>query len=311
MAKRDFRRIFDLSTDEVWAVLDLARELKREVPVKQFTRRLSDRVLAMVFEKPSLRTRCTFEIAMTQMGGAAIYLGPHEIGLGKRESVHDIARNLERWFDLVMIRTFDQKNVDELARHCALPVINALSDYEHPCQAMADFLTLTEKRESLEGLRLAYVGDGNNICHSLIALSARLGTEIRVASPEGYSPCSRLVERARVEAQETGARIRVTTDPAEAVASADAVYTDVWASMGQENEAEERRAAFTPYQVNAELVAGADPDAFIMHDLPAHRGEEITDEMMDSPRSIVFDQAENRLHAQKALLVYLDAHGRD
>lgn len=306
MAKRDFCRVLDFSSEETRNLFTLAIELKKEVRGKRFTRRLQDKVLAMIFEKPSLRTRCTFEIAMMQMGGAGIYLGPSEIGLGRRESVYDIAKNIERWFDLVMIRTFDQKNVEELARHCALPVINALSDDEHPCQALADFLTVLEKRGTLKGFKLAYLGDGNNICHSLIALSANLGTEIRVAGPEPYLPKPASLDEARRLADKTGARILLTTDPAEAVENADAVYTDVWASMGQEAEAAEREAHLRPYQVNAELVRGAKPGAYIMHDLPAHRGEEITDEMLDSPRSIAFDQAENRLHAQKAILVYLD-----
>jgi len=306
MSKRDFCGVFDFSTEEIRAVFQRAIEMKREVPPKRFVRRLQDKVLAMLFEKPSLRTRCTFEIAMTQMGGTAIYLGPSEIGLGKRESVYDVARNLERWFDMVMVRTFAQKNVDELARHCKLPVINALSDFEHPCQAMADFLTVLEKRGSFDGFRLAYLGDGNNICHSLIALTARLGTEIRVGGPEGYHPDPALLAEAQKAAQKTGARILVTADPAEAAGGADAIYTDVWASMGREAEAEERKARFLPYQVNAALAAGAKPGAFIMHDLPAHRGEEITSEMLDSPQSIAFDQAENRLHAQKAIMVYLD-----
>ncbi len=307
MNKRDFRTIFDFSTDEIQHVFTLAQELKREVPQKRFVRRLQDKVLAMIFEKPSLRTRCTFEIAISQMGGSAIYLGPGEIGLGKRESTYDIAKNLERWFDMVMIRTFAQKNVDDLAQYCALPVINALSDEFHPCQAMADFLTILEKRESFEGFKLAYLGDGDNICQSLIDLTARLGCEIRVASPVGYHPHAERLDRAREEARATGARILITTDVAEAVEDADAVYTDVWASMGQEDEAQERKRVFRAYQLNAESVRSARPDSWIMHDLPAHRGEEITDEMMDSPRSIVFDQAENRLHVQKAIMVYLDS----
>jgi ornithine carbamoyltransferase len=306
MSKRDFRTIFDFSSEEIQHVFTLARELKREVPQKRFVRRLQDKVLAMIFEKPSLRTRCTFEIAMTQMGGSAIYLGPSEIGLGKRESTSDIAKNLERWFDMVMIRTFAQKNVDDLAQYCALPVINALSDEFHPCQAMADFLTILEKRESFEGFKLAYLGDGDNICQSLIDLTARLGCEIRVASPEGYHPHPERLACAQREAQRTGAKIRITTDLAEAVEGVDAVYTDVWASMGQEEEAEIRKRVFRSYQLNAESIRSAKPDSWIMHDLPAHRGEEITDEMIDSPRSIVFDQAENRLHVQKAIMVYLD-----
>ncbi len=306
MSKRDFRTIFDFSSEEIQHVFALARELKREVPQKRFVRRLQDKVLAMIFEKPSLRTRCTFEIAMTQMGGSAIYLGPSEIGLGKRESTSDIAKNLERWFDMVMIRTFAQKNVDDLAQYCALPVINALSDEFHPCQAMADFLTILEKRESFDGFKLAYLGDGDNICQSLIDLTARLGCEIRVASPAGYHPHPERLAFAQREAQRTGARILITTDLAEAVEGVDAVYTDVWASMGQEQEAEIRKEVFRSYQLNADSIRGARPDSWIMHDLPAHRGEEITDEMIDSPRSIVFDQAENRLHVQKAIMVYLD-----
>jgi ornithine carbamoyltransferase len=306
MPKRDFRKIFDFSTEEIQTLFRRAIEMKREVPQKRFVRRLQDKVLAMIFEKPSLRTRCTFDIAMTQMGGTAIYLGPSEIGLGKRESTYDIAKNIERWFDLVMVRTFAQKNVEDLALHCKLPIINALSDYEHPCQAMADFMAVLERRGSFDGLKLAYLGDGNNICHSLIALSARLGTEIRVAGPKGYEPDPALLEESREVAKQTGARILVTNDPIEAVSGADAVYTDVWTSMGQEAEAEKRKAPFLPYQVNAALVARAKPGVYIMHDLPAHRGEEITDDMMDSPNSIVFDQAENRLHAQKAIMVYLD-----
>ncbi|MFP4380644.1 MAG: ornithine carbamoyltransferase [Candidatus Sumerlaeia bacterium] len=305
MGKRDFRQVFDFSREDIEAVFDLARELKKEVPTKKFSRRMQDCVLAMIFEKPSLRTRCTFEIAMLQMGGSGIYLGPQEIGLGKRESIYDVAKNIERWFDMVMVRTFAQKNVIELAEHCKLPVINALSDDEHPCQAMADFLTILEKRGNFDGLKLAYVGDGNNICHSLVAMTARLGSEIRVATPEGYEPDAEFVKAAQKQGEKTGATIQIGTDPVEAVLEADAVYTDVWASMGQEDEAKERRRHFQPFQVNSDLMANAQEGAWIMHDLPAHRGEEISDEMMDGPNAIVFDQAENRLHVQKAIMVYL------
>ncbi len=306
MTKRDFKNIFDFSADEIRQAFDLAIELKALVAGKNFTRPLQDRVLAMIFEKPSLRTRCTFEIAMTQTGGSAIYLGPSEIGLGQRESVHDIAKNLERWFDMVMVRTFAQSNVTELAHHASIPVINALSDKSHPCQAMADFLTLLEKRGSFDGLELAYIGDGNNICHSLMRISARLGTSIRVATPDGYEPDADVVEQVKAEAEKTGAKILITNDPVEAVTDAQAVYTDVWASMGQEDEADDRAKIFEPYQVNADLMAQAALNAYAMHDLPAHRGEEITDEVMDGPNCICFDQAENRLHAQKAILVMLD-----
>lgn len=303
--KRDLRRILDLDSDEVWEIFELALELKRQVPAKRFEPRLAHCALAMIFEKPSLRTRCTFEIAMTQMGGTAVYLGPSEIGLGKRESIHDVAKNIERWFDLAMVRTFAQSNVDELARYASIPVINALTDDTHPCQALADFLTVLEKRGRFEGFRMAYVGDGNNICHSLMALSALVGSEIRVATPKGFEPDPAILADIRRVAESTGAKILVGHDPREAVAEVEAIYTDVWASMGQEQEAEARKDSFRPYQVNAELAALARPGAFIMHDLPAHRGEEITDEMMDGPNAIVFDQAENRMHAQKAVLVWL------
>lgn len=305
MAKRDFCTINDFSTKEIQHVLDMAIEMKKEVPSKQFVRRLDNQVLAMIFEKPSLRTRCTFEIAMTQMGGTSIYLGPSEIGLGKRESIYDIAKNLERWFDIVMIRTFEQSNIEEMASHCTLPIINALSDDAHPCQAMADFQTLLEKRGSFDGMKLAYLGDGNNICHSLIDLSMRLGVDMRVAGPNGFQPCKKRVAKAKTEAEKTGAKLLITTNAVEAVQGVDAIYTDVWASMGQEDEAEDRKAPFMPYQLNAALAAHASDGAYIMHDLPAHRGEEITDDMMDCPTSIVFDQAENRLHAQKAVMVFL------
>ncbi|HBF33021.1 TPA: ornithine carbamoyltransferase [Candidatus Sumerlaeota bacterium] len=306
MTKRDYRKVSDFSTEEIHHLFQLALTIKREVKERRFVPRLADKNLAMIFEKPSLRTRCTFELAMRQAGGNGLYLGPSEVGLGKRESVYDIAKNLERWFDLVMIRTFAQKNVDDLAVHASIPVINALSDAEHPCQAMADFLTVLEKRGSFDGFKLAYVGDGNNICHSLITLTAQLGCEIRVATPDGYQPKEATLVEARTIAAKTGATILITTNPVEAVEGVDAVYTDVWASMGQEAEAAERRKYFLPFQVNAELMRAANPGAFVMHDLPAHRGEEITDEIIDSPQSIVFDQAENRLHAQKAILVYLD-----
>jgi ornithine carbamoyltransferase len=306
MSKRDLRNIFDFSTVEIQEIFQLARELKKEVVTRQFSPLLRQKTLAMIFEKPSLRTRSTFEIAMNQMGGSAIYFGPSEIGLGKRESVYDIAKNLERWFDLVMVRTFAQDNVNQLAQHCRIPIINALSDEAHPCQALADFMTVLEKRGSFDGFRLAYVGDGNNICSSLMALTARLGTEIRVASPADYMLKPAVVAAAQKAAGQTGAKIMLTSDPVEAVNGADAVYTDVWASMGQESQAEARKQVFQPYQVNATLMRHAKPGAYAMHDLPAHRGEEITDEVMDSPNSIVFDQAENRLHVQKAVLVYLD-----
>jgi len=253
----------------------------------------------MLFEKPSLRTRVTFEAGMTQLGGNAIYL---EGRLGQRESVPDVARNLDRWLDGIMARTFDHQTVIELAEYADVPVINGLSDREHPCQAFADFQTLAERKGPVHGLKLAYVGDGNNVAHSLFLLAAKIGTHFALACPKGYEPDANLWASALKSANETGSILTLTHDPIEAVADADAVYTDVWTSMGQEAEAEERKGIFQPYQVNAELVGRAKPDALVMHCLPAHRGEEITADIVDGPQSVVFDQAENRLHAQKAVL---------
>lgn len=303
--KRDLRTSLDLSTEDVRAILDRARELKARLAQGERSTLLAGRTLAMIFEKPSLRTRCTFEIGMVQLGGHAIYLAPHEIGLGKRESTHDVARNLERWFDIVLARTFAQQTVDDLCRFCRIPVINALSDLDHPCQALADFLTLSEKVGDLKGFNLTYVGDGNNICHALMVIGTRLGVNVTVCAPRGYEPQEPFVAAARAAAEAGLGAFRQVDQPAEAVANAQAVYTDVWASMGQEDEAEERAKIFAPYQVNGELMRRAPRGCFVMHDLPAHRGEEITDEVMDSPESIVFDQAENRLHAQKGVLAWL------
>jgi ornithine carbamoyltransferase len=259
----------------------------------------------MLFEKPSLRTRVTFETGMTQLGGHAIYLQPSDAQLGQRETVADAARNLERWVDGIMARTFRHETVVELARCASVPVINGLSDLEHPCQALADFLTIREKRGSVEGLKLAFVGDGNNVAHSLMLLGAKLGTHVVVACPEGYAPDAEITDDAEVCAAEAGGSITIVHDPYTGVKDADVIYTDVWASMGQEVEAEARAKLFAPFQVNAALLAAAAPDAVVMHCLPAHRGQEITDEVMDGPQSIVFDQAENRLHAQKAILAAL------
>jgi ornithine carbamoyltransferase len=303
--KRDLCRSADLNREEIFEVLRRARELKtalREGPAMPM---LTGRTLAMIFEKPSLRTRCTFEIGMFQLGGHAVYLQQHEIGIGTRESVHDIARNLERWFDLVMARTFSQATVDELARHCRLPVINALSDEEHPCQALADLLTLTERVGALDGFRLTYIGDGNNLCHSLMIMGVQMGMHVTVSSPVGYEPAPGVVRQATEIGAATGGAYSFESDPRAAVAAAQAIYTDVWASMGQEAEAEARKQVFLPYQVNEALVAAAPAGVLIMHDLPAHRGEEITADVMDHPNSVIFDQAENRLHAQKGLLVFL------
>ncbi len=307
-SKRDLRTSDDLAPDEIDEVLRLATELKNELREGAPRPLLAGRALAMIFEKPSLRTRCTFELGIFQLGGHAVNLTHREIGLGQREPVGDIARNLERWFDLVMARTFRQATVDELAARCRIPVINALSDFEHPCQALADFLTLRERVGDLRGFNLTYIGDGNNICHSLIRIGVRLGVNVTVSSPAGYEPDPAVAEAAARDAARGGGAFHFTPDPRQAVARAQAVYTDVWASMGQEDEAAQRARVFAPYQVNAELLAAAPTDALIMHDLPAHRGEEITADVIDGPRSIVFDQAENRLHAQKAVMVFLHNH---
>ncbi len=303
--KHDLRGSGDLSNLDVKEIIRLAIELKRELREGKPRPLLAGKALAMVFEKPSLRTRCTFELGMVQLGGHAVNLQQRDIGVGQREGARDIARNLERWFDLVMARTFSQTTVDELAEFCRVPVINALSDFEHPCQALADYQTLTEKAGDLKGFHLTYMGDGNNICHSLMLIGAKLGLHVTVSSPEGYEPDASVAETARAEARDNGGSYTLERDPRAAVQDAQAIYTDVWASMGQEDEADKRMEIFRPYQVNAELITGAPGGVLIMHDLPAHRGEEITDEVIDCPNAIVFDQAENRLHAQKAIMVFL------
>ncbi len=296
---RDILGIETLTAEEIGLVLDVAARLKTHKFDETQTLFAKGQTLAMLFEKPSLRTRVTFEAGMTQLGGHAIYL---EGKLGVRETVPDVARNLERWIDGIMARTFDHQAVLELAEYAAIPVINGLSDREHPCQAFADFQTLAERKGNLAGLTLSYVGDGNNVAHSLMLLAAKVGTHFRLACPEGYEPDAALWSAALGFASETGAILTLTHDPAEGVKDADAVYTDVWASMGQEDETAERAQIFAPFQVNAALMASAKPDALVMHCLPAHRGEEITADVLDGPNSVVFDQAENRLHAQKAIL---------
>ena len=285
----------DLPVEGLRQLLDLAAQMKR-TPTR-FAKALSGRYLSLLFEKPSLRTRLTFELAIKQLGGDAVnYAGP----IGEREPVKDVARNLERWTQGIVARVFAQSTIEELAKWSHVPVINALSDRYHPCQILADMLTLEERFGKLDGLKLAFVGDGNNVAHSLMLTAGRLGVEVAVATPPGYQPDVGIVAQAR----EMGS-ITVTQDAAEALHGADAVYTDVWTSMGQEAESAERKRAFAPYQVNAELFGLAKDEAIFLHCLPAKRGEEVTDQVMESPRSAVFDQAENRLHAQKALLVML------
>ncbi|MHB1417544.1 MAG: ornithine carbamoyltransferase [Chloroflexota bacterium] len=295
--------IADLTADEARRVLVTAARLKKEWQQGKRTSPLADKSLAMLFEKPSLRTRVSFEMGMRQLGGHALYLSPDEVQMGRRESVADVARVLSRFVDGIMARVFSHGTLEGLAANSRVPIINGLSDLEHPCQALADLLTVQEKKGDLRGLTLAFVGDAdNNVAHSLLLLTTKLGMNFTAASPADFGPSERYLQLARGYADESGSTIALHKDPARAVTGADVVYTDVWTSMGQEAESEQRRGVFAPYQVNKALVDLAKPNAIVMHDLPAHRGEEITDEVIDGPRSVVFDQAENRLHAQKAVL---------
>jgi ornithine carbamoyltransferase len=284
-------------------VLHLAELMKSRPSV--FQRSLAGKQMVMFFEKPSLRTRITFEAGMTALGGSAIFVDQTQERLGARETLSDVAHNLERWVDVIVLRTFAQETIEGMAQFASIPVINALSDMEHPCQALADYFTLQERFGDLRKITLAYVGDGNNVAHSLLLTCACLGSSIRIATPKGYEPNAKIVADAKRIAKQTGARIELLSDPHAAVAEVDAVYTDAWASMGQEHEAEARASIFQPYQVNGDLMAEAAPHAVFMHCLPAHRGEEVTDEVMDSDNSVVFEQAENRLHAQKSVLYLL------
>lgn len=300
--KRDFLHITDFSTDEIQATLDLAATIKEHRKAGRDYLPLKGKTLAMIFAKPSARTRLSFETGITQLGGHAIYLSPNDIGLGKREAIKDIARVISRYDDIIMARLFDHNHLLELAKYAMVPVINGLTDLNHPCQVMADIFSVREKRQHLKDLKVAFIGDGNNVANSWINLAARLPFHFVLSSPPGYDPDWTILEMAR----RTGlSRIDVVRDPHEAVKDADVIYTDVWASMGQESEKEKRREDFRPYQVNSALVQQAKPNALVMHCLPAHRGEEITDEVIDGPRSIVFDEAENRMHVQKALMVKL------
>jgi len=295
---RDLISIADMSPQDIQRVVNTALIMKSGRPSSV----LKGKTLALLFEKPSLRTRVSFDVAMHQLGGHAVYLSPAEVGLGEREPVADVARVLSRYVDAIAARTFKHETVEELARWADVPVINALSDGEHPCQALADLLTIYEKKGRWRGLVLSFVGDGNNVARSLMLGSALAGMDFRIASPQGYGISADLVDKAKNLAAASGAAVVCVESPQEAVSGADVVYTDVWASMGQEREQAERQRAFSGYQVNAELLALASPDAIVMHDLPAHRGEEIADEVIEGPQSAIFDQAENRLHAQKAVL---------
>jgi ornithine carbamoyltransferase len=298
--KRDFIELSSLSTAELDGLLRLGARLKTELKTGLEHPYLRGKTLAMIFQKPSLRTRLTFETGMAQLGGHAIYLAPQDIGIGERESVKDVARNLSRWVDLIMIRTFAHATCVELARESAVPVINGLTDLLHPCQLLADLMTLRERYGDLHKLKVAFVGDGFNLAQSWIEAAVLANFELRLACPAGYEPEKSFV--ARLRRGEAGV---VTHDPVEAVKDADAVYTDTWTSMGQEREAAKRKRDFKDYQVNRALMKHAKRDAVVMHCLPAHRGEEITDEVIDGPQSVVLDQAENRLHAQKAVMVWL------
>jgi ornithine carbamoyltransferase len=308
MTKRDFLSLADLQPADVHELLDLALALKTQWIAGGQGRdsqreRLADKTLGMIFQKPSLRTRVSFDVGMSQLGGRAIYLAPEEIRLGERESIPDVARVLSRYVDGIMARVFSHEDVLALARWATVPVINGLSDFNHPCQGLTDLLTILEKRGRLEGVKLAYIGDGNNVLHSLLYGAAQVGMHLVAATPEGYGPLEEVVQQARTIAVDTGAIIELFHEPQEAIRDADVVYTDTWTSMGQEEEAARRREIFRSYQINEALLAHANSDVGVMHCLPAHRGEEITDEVADGPRSWLFDQAENRLHAQKAILV--------
>ena len=298
---KHFLSIGDLTRDEAIALFRLAADLKQGWKSGRRPAPLSGRTFALIFEKPSLRTRVTFEVGINQLGGRGVYLAGQEIGLGTRESVPDVARNLSRWVDGICARVYAHATITGLAVNATVPVINGLSDHEHPCQAVADFFTLWERGVDLGKLRLAWIGDGNNVCHSIVLLGAALGADVRVACPPGYEPDPQVIAQAR----RTGGTVTITTEPDEAVRGADVIYTDVWTSMGQEAEKTQRQEAFARYQINAPLMSFAKSSALVMHCLPAHRGEEITDDVLDGPQSVVLEQSENRLHAQKAIIVAL------
>lgn len=303
MIPKDFLSIKDFTPFDIRFLLALARQIKADPAA--YGESLKGKTLAMIFEKPSLRTRVSFDVGIHQLGGFSLYLSPAEINLGKRESVYDVAKNLERMVQGIMIRTFAHNIVEDMSAYAAIPIINGLTDYSHPCQAMADYLTMWEIKGKIAGLKVAYIGDGNNVAHSLMFAGAQLGANVWVATPLGYEPRKEATDWAQERSRETGGSCTLTSDPAQAVTGADVVYTDVWASMGQEAEAEARRKIFLPYQVNAKLFTLAKRDATFLHCLPAHRGDEVTNDVIDSPRSAVFQEAENRLHAQKAVMLEL------
>jgi ornithine carbamoyltransferase len=300
--KRDLISIADLTGSEIREIFRLARKLKSK---KGFTTALKGKTLGLIFQKPSVRTRASFQVGIYQLGGRVIYLGPDDVGLGQREMVRDVAVTLSRYLDGIVLRTFSHQTIEEMAEFSTVPVINGLSDLFHPCQALSDIYTIKEKKKTLKGLKISFIGDGNNVCHSLIYAVSKLGLNLTVATPRGYEPKEEILNRADLESAKTGAKINLTNSPLKAANNADIVYTDVWVSMGDEGSRTERLKDFKPYQLNSILIKKAKSACLIMHCLPAHRGQEITSEVIDGPNSIVFDQAENRLHIQKAILLWL------
>jgi ornithine carbamoyltransferase len=294
--------INDLSQEKIWQIFDLSSSLKYKLMTGEPHRILAGKTLGMIFSKPSTRTRVSFEVGIYQLGGIGMYFGPNDLQLKKSESIPDTAKVLSRYLDGIMIRTFDHQDVIDLAKFATIPVINGLTDLLHPCQVLTDLFTIFEKKKILKGLKLAYIGDGNNMAHSLLHGCSKVGMHISLASPKGYKPKKQIVENALLNAKYTGSKIEILDDPVAAVKDADIIYTDVWASMGQETESDKRKKIFKKYQVNSELVKNAKEDYLFMHCLPAHRGDEVIDEIADSPNSVIFDEAENRLHVQKAIM---------
>lgn len=306
---KDFIAVADFSPAELQSMLDLAIRLKAELKSGGNALLLKGKVLAMIFQKPSLRTRVSFDMAMRHLGGDALYLSPNEIGLGKRESIADIARVMAGYVEIIMARVFEHEHVVELGKWANIPVINGLSDYNHPCQAMADALTIQEEFGALKGLNVTFIGDGNNVANSLLHVCVKLGANFTIASPEGYEMKSAPLDLGKKIAAQSGSKVTALSDPHAAVKDAHVIYTDTWTSMGQEEEAKKREAVFPPYQVNSKLVGEARKDVIVMHCLPAHRNHELTDEVADGPHSRIFPQAHNRMHAQKAILVRLLGKG--
>jgi ornithine carbamoyltransferase len=297
--------INDLSIEEIYQIFELSKSLKEKQLSGEPHRLLEGKTLGMIFTKRSTRTRVSFEVGIYQLGGIGLYFGPNDLQLGKSESIPDSAKVLSRFLNGIMIRTFDHQDVVDLAKHATIPVINGLTDLLHPCQVLADLFTILEKRRKLERLKLAYIGDGNNMAHSLLNGCSKVGMHISIASPQGYMPNKEIVENAKKNAKYMGSKVEIMNDPVKAVKNADIIYTDVWASMGQEDEAAERKKKFAKYQVNPKLVRHAKDDYLFLHCLPAHRGEEVVNEVADSPNSVIFDEAENRLHVQKAIMALL------